>query len=125
MFWGVVTEWRDRLKRAHKLKNTSKTETSTKRNHSTTKKPHLKDPTQHQGRIQNGSAMVRRKILPRSPQRPRQHGFSVKGLSTQEQTLFEGKGQHMRHIKFHSSNDVNEEKMAKLLKLVAEKTASC
>ena len=52
-------------------------------------------------------------------------GFSVKGLSTQEQTLFEGKGQHMRHIKFHSSNDVNEEKMAKLLKLVAEKTASC
>jgi hypothetical protein len=52
-------------------------------------------------------------------------GFSVKGLSAQEQALFEGKGQLMRHIKFYSLNDVNEEKVAKLLKLVAEKTASC
>ncbi len=52
-------------------------------------------------------------------------GFSVKGLSEQEKGLFEGKGQLMRHIKFYSLNDVNEAKMAKLLKLVAEKTASC
>lgn len=52
-------------------------------------------------------------------------GFSVKGLSAQEQTLFEGKGQLMRHIKLYSLNDINEEKIAKLLKLVAEKTASC
>jgi len=52
-------------------------------------------------------------------------GLSIKGLSVQEQALFEGKGQLMRHIKFYSSEDVNEAKVTKLLKLVAEKTASC
>ena len=52
-------------------------------------------------------------------------GFSVKGLSAQEQSLFEGKGQLMRHIKFYSLNDINETRLTKLLKLVIEKTASC
>jgi hypothetical protein len=52
-------------------------------------------------------------------------GFSVKGLSAQEQSLFEGNGQLMRHIKFYSLNDVNETRLSKLLKLVMEKTASC
>ena len=49
-------------------------------------------------------------------------GFAVKGLSKQEKTLFEGKGNMMRHIKFHSLEDVDEAKVIKLLKLIAEKT---
>jgi len=49
-------------------------------------------------------------------------GFSVQGLSDQEMSLFEGKGKMMRHIKFHSLNDVDDEKVAKLLKLVSEKS---
>jgi len=52
-------------------------------------------------------------------------GFSVKGLSEQEKALFEGKGALMRHIKFYSLDDVDEAKVAELLKLVAEKSASC
>jgi hypothetical protein len=52
-------------------------------------------------------------------------GFSVKGLSEQEKTLFEGKGAMMRHIKFYSLEDVNEARVAKLLRLVAEKSAGC
>jgi len=48
-------------------------------------------------------------------------GFSVKDLSEQERKLFEGKGKMMRHIKFHSLEEVKEERVAKLLRLVAEK----
>jgi hypothetical protein len=52
-------------------------------------------------------------------------GFSVKGLSKQEKTLFEGKGKMMRHLKFYSLEDVDEARVAKLLRLVAEKTVGC
>ena len=52
-------------------------------------------------------------------------GFSVKGLSEQEMSLFEGKGQMMRHMKFYSLMDVDEARVVKLLKLVAEKGAGC
>jgi hypothetical protein len=52
-------------------------------------------------------------------------GFSVKGLSEQETALFEGKGKMMRHLKFYSLEDVDEAKVVKLLRLVAEKGASC
>ena len=52
-------------------------------------------------------------------------GFSVKGLSAQEMALFEGKGQMMRHVKFYSLGDVDEARVVKLLKLVAEKGAGC
>ena len=52
-------------------------------------------------------------------------GFSVKMLSEQEKALFEGKGKMMRHIKFHSLADVNTAKVAKLLRLVAEKGTGC
>ena len=52
-------------------------------------------------------------------------GFSVKGLSEQEKALFEGKGKTMRHLKFYSLEDVDEAMVAKLLRLVAEKAASC
>jgi uncharacterized OsmC-like protein len=49
-------------------------------------------------------------------------GFSVQGLSEEEMTLFEGNGKLMRHVKFHSLGDVDEVEVAKLLKLVAEKS---
>jgi hypothetical protein len=52
-------------------------------------------------------------------------GFSVNGLSKQEMALFEGKGKMMRHIKFYSLEDVDEGKVVKLLRLVAEKSAGC
>ena len=52
-------------------------------------------------------------------------GFSVKGLSEQEMALFEGKGQTMRHVKFYSLEDVNEARVAKLLRLVADKAVGC
>ena len=48
-------------------------------------------------------------------------GFSVKGLSEQEMALFEGKGKMMRHVKFYSLEDVDEARVVKLLRLVAEK----
>lgn len=52
-------------------------------------------------------------------------GFSVKGLSEQEKALFEGKGKMMRHVKFYSMEDVDEARVVKLLRLVAEKGVSC
>jgi hypothetical protein len=53
-------------------------------------------------------------------------GFSVQGLSEQEMTMFEGKGKLMRHVKFYSIGDVDEVRVAKLLKLVAERSScSC
>ena len=52
-------------------------------------------------------------------------GFSVKGLTEQEKALFEGKGQMMRHVKFYSQKDVDEARVIKLLRLVAEKGIGC
>jgi len=52
-------------------------------------------------------------------------GFSVKGLSQRDMSLFEGKGKLMRHIKFHSLEDIDEARVAKLIRLVAEKGDSC
>jgi hypothetical protein len=52
-------------------------------------------------------------------------GFSVKGLSEQDMALFEGKGKMMRHIKFYSLDDVDETRVVKLLRLVAEKGVGC
>jgi hypothetical protein len=48
-------------------------------------------------------------------------GFSLKGLSKEEQKLFEGGGKTMKHIKFCSLMDVDEEKIVKLLKMVDKK----
>jgi hypothetical protein len=50
-------------------------------------------------------------------------GFSVKGLSEQETALFAGKGKMMRHLKFFSLSDVDEARVANLLRLVAEKVS--
>jgi hypothetical protein len=52
-------------------------------------------------------------------------GFAVKGLSEQEMALFEGKGKMMRHRKFYSLEDVDEARVAQLLRFVAEKSAGC
>jgi hypothetical protein len=52
-------------------------------------------------------------------------GFSVKGLSTQEMALFEGKGKIMRHLKFYFLEDVDEARLVKLVRLVAEKGEGC
>ena len=52
-------------------------------------------------------------------------GFSVKRLSEREMTLFEGKGRMMRHIKFFSLEDVDEARVVKSLRLVAEKGIGC
>jgi hypothetical protein len=52
-------------------------------------------------------------------------GFSVKGLLEQDKALFEGKGKMMRHVKFYSLEDVDEARVVKLLRLVAEKGVGC
>lgn len=45
-------------------------------------------------------------------------GFSIKGLTKKEISLFEGTGKLMRHIKLNSLEDVDEGRIVKLLKLV-------
>ena len=45
-------------------------------------------------------------------------GFSMKGLTQEEMSLFEGKGKYMRHIKLYSLEDVNKSKIVKLLKVI-------
>ena len=49
-------------------------------------------------------------------------GFSINGLTEEEKKLFEGSGKTMKHIKFRSLQDIDEEKIMKLLKLVARKS---
>ena len=51
-------------------------------------------------------------------------GFSIKGLTQEEIALFEGSGKMMRHIKVHAVADIDEERIAGLLKLV-DKKAEC
>lgn len=48
-------------------------------------------------------------------------GFSLKGLSKKKIELFEGSGKTMKHIKVYSLNDIDEEKIVKLLKVVKDK----
>jgi hypothetical protein len=52
-------------------------------------------------------------------------GFSVNGLSEQEMALFEGKGKMMRHVKFYSLEDLDDARVVKMLRLVAEKSVCC
>ena len=51
-------------------------------------------------------------------------GFSITGLDKDELKLFKGAGKFMRHIKIHTVDDIDEERMKTLFKLVWEK-ASC
>ena len=48
-------------------------------------------------------------------------GFSLKGLSKEEIKLFEGSGKTMKHIKVRSLNEIDENKIVELLKLVRER----
>jgi len=48
-------------------------------------------------------------------------GFSLKGLSKEEQVFFEGSGKTMKHIKVYSLEEVDEKKIITLLKLIKEK----
>lgn len=53
-------------------------------------------------------------------------GVGVEGLSDEELKNFEGKGKSMRHLKFYSTDDIGEEKLLKLMKLVYNKsTCTC
>jgi len=47
-------------------------------------------------------------------------GFSLKGLSKEEIELFEGGGRTMKHSKIRSLNEIDENKIVKLLKVVKE-----
>ena len=49
-------------------------------------------------------------------------GFAITGLSKNEIRLFEGSGKTMRHIKIHSTDDIDENKLAELIKMVDKKT---
>ena len=45
-------------------------------------------------------------------------GFSLKGLSPEEEALLEGSGNTMKHIKISSLNDIDEERITRLLNMV-------
>lgn len=45
-------------------------------------------------------------------------GFSIKGLSKEELSLFKGNGKTMRIIEIKSLNDINEKEIIKLLSMV-------
>jgi len=45
-------------------------------------------------------------------------GFAIAGLTSEELKLFEGYGKIMRHIKLYSLDDIDENTIKKLLKVV-------
>lgn len=49
-------------------------------------------------------------------------GVGVSGLNKEELKHFEGKGKSMRHITFFSPEDIDEEKILELMRLVYRKT---
>lgn len=48
-------------------------------------------------------------------------GFAINGLTKEEIGLFEGTGKTMRHIKIHSIDDIDEEKIEQQIKMVDKK----
>ncbi|MGD8546003.1 MAG: DUF1801 domain-containing protein [Candidatus Bathyarchaeota archaeon] len=50
-------------------------------------------------------------------------GFSLKGLSKEEEKLFDGSGKTMKHIKIRSLEEIDEKRIEKLLKLVWKKSS--
>jgi hypothetical protein len=48
-------------------------------------------------------------------------GFSIIGLDNNEIALFEGTGKTMRHIKIRSLEDIDDNRLVKLINLVNEK----
>lgn len=51
-------------------------------------------------------------------------GFDITGLSKEEIEEFDGTGKTMRHIKIHSQDEFDEEKLVRLIKLVHKKNHS-
>ena len=51
-------------------------------------------------------------------------GFAIKGLSKEDIKLFERTGKTMKHIKIHSLEDIDENKLVELIELV-DKKAIC
>ena len=51
-------------------------------------------------------------------------GFAIRGLSKEDIKLFEGTGKTMKHIKIHSLEDIDENKLVELIELV-DKKAIC
>ena len=51
-------------------------------------------------------------------------GFAITGLNKDEISLFEGSGKTMRHIKIPTLEDVDEEKLVELIRMV-DKKAIC
>ena len=49
-------------------------------------------------------------------------GFAIAGLSEDEIGLFEGSGKTMRHMKIPTLESIDENRLAKLIKMVNEKT---
>ncbi len=47
-------------------------------------------------------------------------GFSIKGLTKEEISVFEGTGKTTKHIKINTIEDIDEMKIIKLLKMVKE-----
>ncbi len=52
-------------------------------------------------------------------------GFSVYKLPKSDLEKFSGKGKYMRHLKFKSLDEIDEEKVIKLLELVEGKFMPC
>ena len=48
-------------------------------------------------------------------------GFAINGLNKEEIDLFEGSGKTMRHIKIYSLEDIDDERLVELIKLVDKK----
>lgn len=47
-------------------------------------------------------------------------GFSLRGLTKQQQAFFEGGGKTMKHIKVYSVEDIDEKKIKRLLEIVKQ-----
>ncbi len=48
-------------------------------------------------------------------------GFSIEGLTKKELDLFEGSGKTMKHLEIASLDDIDEKKIAELMKMVWDK----
>ncbi len=48
-------------------------------------------------------------------------GFSLQGLTKEQQGLFEGSGKTMKHVKVYSLDDIDEQRIVKLLQMVQGK----
>ena len=47
-------------------------------------------------------------------------GFQIKGLTEEQVSLLEGTGKTMRHIKIHTLDEIDEEKIVKFIKFVSK-----